>query len=71
MHGPNDDQPCLIKLMCLNNGNHVVKLHGTFNARNELTRVEARALGLSFTRAPDQSPEQFEMTVRDALIAGH
>ncbi|MGC1864397.1 MAG: hypothetical protein WA733_25575 [Methylocystis sp.] len=71
MHGSNNNgaaEP--IKLMCLNNGNHLVKLHGAFNARNELVTVEARALGLSFTRAPDQTPEQFEITVRDALIAG-
>ena len=70
MHGPNNTEPEPIKLMCLNHGNHVVRLHGTFNAKNELVTVEARAPGLSFTRAADQTPEQFEATVRDALIAG-
>lgn len=57
--------------MSLNNGNHRVRLHATFNARNELMRVEARALGLNFTRAADQSAIEFEETVRAALIAGH
>lgn len=71
MHGPNNGAAEPIKLMCLNNGNNAVKLHGTLNARNELVTIEARALGLSFTRAADQTPGQFEATVRDALIAGH
>jgi len=47
MHGPNNTEPGHaepIKLMCLNHGNHVVKLHGAFNARNELVTVEASGL---------------------------
>jgi hypothetical protein len=33
MHGPNDGAAEPIKLMCLNHGNHQVKLHGTFNVQ--------------------------------------
>jgi hypothetical protein len=47
MHGPNNGAAEPIKLMCLNNGNNALKLNGTFNARNELMTLEARALGMA------------------------
>jgi|ERR1019366_2345883 hypothetical protein len=71
MRYPNDVEPERLERIILQSlwpsSSHPVRLYGRF-ARGELTFVFAPDLAVSWTRAADQSAEDFEVTVSNAIL---